>query len=307
VICAAAVLATLRVEAQTLPVQTSGGAPTSAPIETASPPSELPSALQAGSVLTFDAEFNSTSNLSLFNLIQNSHPYNNELENYTPSAVAVQNGTAVLTASPRTGLPNGLTYNSGKITTQGLFAQTYGIFEMRAQLPAGAGMWPAFWLLPNDGSFPPEIDVMEQLGKDPSTIYSSVHWLNPGSSVLQTQTASIADLNTSGVFHTYAVDWEQNFTTYYVDGQVTAQFATPPSVDLPMYMIANLAVGSRWPGPPAGETAQMTIDYIRAYERADTVPEPASATLVLAGLAGIAVTRRAAAHTKSLPSTPSPG
>jgi beta-glucanase (GH16 family) len=304
-LCVAVGLATSRGEAQTLPAQTPGSTPSSSYVGTASLPGELPSALQTGSVLTFDAEFNAANDLSQFNLIQNASPYNNELEYYVPSAVAVQNGMATLTATPKSGLPNGLTYESGKITTQGLFAQTYGIFEMRAELPAGAGMWPAFWLLPNDGSFPPEIDIMEQLGRDPTTTYSSIHWLNPGSSVLQTQTTAVDDLDTTGEFHTYAVDWEPDFTTYYVDGQAIARYATPPSVDMPMYVIANLAVGGAWPGQPAGETGQMDIDYIRVYERVD-VPEPASAALILAGLGGVAMTRRAAARAKPLLSAPPP-
>lgn len=73
-----------------------------------------------------------------------------------------------------------LAYRSGLITTQNLFTQRHGYFEMRAKLPAGRGLWPAFWLLPAGGGWPPEIDVMEVLGHEPDTLHTSVHWTQGG-------------------------------------------------------------------------------------------------------------------------------
>ncbi|MCJ2074167.1 family 16 glycosylhydrolase, partial [Methylobacterium sp. E-016] len=173
----------------------------------------------------------------------------------------------------------GQTYTSGVVSTYHEFSQTYGYFEMRAELPAGTGLWPAFWLMPADGSWPPEIDVMEQLGKDPSTIYTSVHSKvggleQVGSGHFQTTTGvSIAD--TSQGFHTYGVDWELNTITWYFDGREIFQATTPADANRPMYMIANLAVGGSWPGNPDGSTtfpAEMKIDYLRAYSALPTVP-----------------------------------
>jgi beta-glucanase (GH16 family) len=155
---------------------------------------------------------------------------------------------------------DGHPYVSGVISSQPSFAQTYGYFEMRAKIPGGAGLWPAFWLLPSDQSWPPEIDVMESVG-DASKIYSTVHsTLRPA--------VEVAATVTPGAYHTYAVSWDAKNIIWYVDGLKIGEQTTPADLNKPMYMIANLAVGGNWPGPPDATTkfpAVMTIEYIRAY------------------------------------------
>jgi serralysin len=183
---------------------------------------------------------------------------------------AVSNGVMTLTAAPASGeissLINGYKYTSGEINTAHSFTQTYGYFEMRAQLPAGQGLWPAFWLMPKDGSWPPELDVMEMLGNDPSKIYTTVHTNQSGGHTMATQGADVGDV--AGGYHTYAVDWEPDTITFYFDGKAIYQTATPSDMHKPMFMIANLAVGGSWPGNPDGSTpfpASMTIDYVHAW------------------------------------------
>ena len=136
---------------------------------------------------------------------------------------------------------------------------------MRSELPSGQGIWPAFWLLDANGQWPPELDVMEMLGNNPSTYYTTVH-----SNTLSGGYVSQGDnvVNTSTGYHTYGVDWEPDFITFYFDGQKVYQTATPADMNQPMYMIANLAVGGYWPGMVNSTTplpAQMNIDFIRAY------------------------------------------
>lgn len=161
---------------------------------------------------------------------------------------------------------NNQPYTSGTVDTYHEFSQTYGYFEMRAQLPSGQGLWPAFWLLREDSSWPPELDVMEQLGNNPNQIYFTAHSQASGT---HTQVGSAAQVdNTSTGFHTYGVNWQPDNITWYFDGQAIGQAATPADMHSPMYMIANLAVGGYWPGNPDSSTnfpATMNIDYIRAY------------------------------------------
>jgi len=118
-------------------------------------------------------------------------------------------------------------------------AQLYGYFEMTAKLPSTTGVGGAFWLLPQDGSWPPELDVMEELGQDPNTIYQTVHGgtsANPGN---DQGSVNVAGGSQNG-FHTYGVDWEPNTITYYVDGVATRTTATPASMHKPMYMIVSM-------------------------------------------------------------------
>ena len=144
---------------------------------------------------------------------------------------------------------------------------------MRAQLPAGQGLWPSFWLLPEDNSWPPELDAMEMLGNLPNTLVTTVHSQVSGaaqhSSTHYTTSAGTSVANMTTGFHTYGVDWEPDTITWYFDGQKVFQTATPADLNKPMYMIADLAVGGYWPGSPNAATqfpAQMQIDYIRAYQ-----------------------------------------
>ena len=151
-------------------------------------------------------------------------------------------------------------YTSGLITTQLSFAQLYGVFEIRARLPKGRGLWPAFWLLPKDLSWPPEIDIMESVG-DPSKVYFTLHSSaakDPGLEV---------PISPDG-FHTFAVSWDARTVAWFVDGREAKRLPTPPDMHKPMYMLANLALGGDWAGSPDASTpfpAKLSIDYIRAY------------------------------------------
>ncbi len=192
----------------------------------------------------------------------------------------VSSGVLTLTAQPASGsvqpLIDGYKYTSGMINTFNSFTQTYGYFEMRAQLPAGQGLWPAFWLLQADMSWPPEIDAMEVLGHDMTTLYTAAHTNQTGSHTSKGGTIKVPDM--SAGYHTYGVDWQADYITYYFDGNEVWKTATPSDMHEPMYMIANLAVGGYWPGMVNSTTpfpAQMKIDYIRAYsDKGVTVPPP---------------------------------
>lgn len=169
-------------------------------------------------------------------------------------------------------------YTSGMITTQFSFSQTYGYFEMRAKLPAGRGLWPAFWLLPDDETWPPEVDGMEAFGgtnPDGKGDRTMIHY---ASHTVPTQKdKSCSEWYDLGVdltqdFHTYGVDVEPDGITYYFDGKSYARCQANPDTNKPFYMLINLAVGGpgSWPGVPDTSTkfpAYMHVDYARAYQK----------------------------------------
>ena len=157
---------------------------------------------------------------------------------------------------------NNTPFLAGELTTYRTFSQTYGYFETSAKLAAGAGVISAFWLLPVDGSWPPELDAMEVLGNSPTTLVMTSH----SSSGTTPQWANIPDA-TQG-FHTYGVDWEPDKITWYFDGRQMAQTATPADMNKPMYMLLDTMTGTSgsWVGAPKSGTAtQMQVNYVRAY------------------------------------------
>ncbi|WP_431272867.1 family 16 glycosylhydrolase [Dankookia sp. P2] len=130
---------------------------------------------------------------------------NNEAEYYSDSSVGVdpfslKDGVLDIAAAPGSN-PLGLAYNSGLITTAKSFAQLYGYFEARVDLPAGQGFWPAFWLLPADGSWPPEIDILEMLGNNTTTAYAGVRSSTAGNTTFKSN--YLPDL--SAGFHTFGL------------------------------------------------------------------------------------------------------
>ena len=163
---------------------------------------------------------------------------------------------------------NDYEYTSGLLTTHGSFSQTYGYFEIRADMPDNHGVWPAFWLLPEDGSWPPELDVVEMRGQDPNTVHVAAHSNETGS---QTTVGSAVNVPDTEGFHTYGLLWTEDELVWYFDDVEVFRAETPDDMHDPMYMLVNLAVGGAAGTPSDGlaTPAEMQIDYIRAYELGD--------------------------------------
>ena len=207
---------------------------------------------------------------------------NQELEYSTgrPQNVALD-GAGHLAITARAEAYMGKEYTSGRLNTLAHFTRAYGRFEARMQLPAGQGIWPAFWLLGNNQptvGWPQcgEIDIIENKGQEPNKVHGTVH--GPGYSGGQGITADhiVSGAPLSAGFHVYAVEWFANLVVFSVDG--ISYFTVAPQqlpagtqwvFDHPFGIILDLAVGGNYVGSPDSTTTfpqTLLVDYVRVYE-----------------------------------------
>lgn len=225
---------------------------------------------------------------------------NNELEYYTdrPENLSVSNGSLFLTARKEnyTGEAGGaqqlFQYTSSRVRTKGHFSRTYGLYEIRAKLPVGQGIWPALWMLPEDDSYggwasSGEIDIMEALGQYPDRVNGTIQfgsgWPNnfySGKQHILPRNGRISE------WHTYSIVWLPGQIAWYVDNKLYSvkSFWWSSSVngpssdadlnpygapfDKPFHLLLNVAVGGYWPGNPDSTTVfpqTMEVDYVRVY------------------------------------------
>ncbi|MER7929241.1 family 16 glycosylhydrolase [Streptomyces sp. NPDC096057] len=269
-------------------------------------PARAASAAQADAVTfsdTFDGAAGSAVNSSKWTLETGDNVNNHEREYYTSgtnNAALDGQGHLVITAKKENPANyqcwyGTCQYTSARMNTSGKFSAQYGHVEARMKIPRGQGMWPAFWMLgtdigsvgwPNSG----EIDVMENVGFEPSTVHGTIH--GPGYSGANGIGAGYTLPNGQAfadAFHTFAVDWAPNSIKWSVDG-VVYETRTPADVggntwafNKPFFLILNLAVGGDWPGDPNSATAfpaQLVVDSV------SVTTSNTAAGVAIKGLAG---------------------
>jgi beta-glucanase (GH16 family) len=172
-------------------------------------------------------------------------------------------------------------WTSARMITRGLHSFQYGRLEARIKIPAGEGVWPAFWALSDTGQWPAggELDVMENIGKEPTIIHGSIHGTGFTGEPISTAFQLADKTKFAAGFHTYGMIWSPGKIQCYVDDP-SQPYATYTRASLPagavwpfdasrFYLLLNLAMGGGWPGPPNAATpspSEMLVDYVRVYQ-----------------------------------------
>lgn len=192
---------------------------------------------------------------------------NNELQYYSTNNVKAANGLLTLIAKEES--THGRNFTSGAVHTKNTFNFLYGKVEMKAKLPSGQGIFPAFWMMTNkENTWLPEIDILEMLGQKPNEIWMVLHGLDENNEKKTVSQSYMGD-NYSKTFHTFGLEWTPTQLTWLIDGEV--RFETTEYIPHEeMYLYINTAIGGNWPGSPDHTTQFPTlfeIDYVRIYQK----------------------------------------
>ena len=222
-------------------------------------------------------------------------PHNEELQFYTDthdqegSNIWVEDGALVIEAREQkaAGRRREYAYTSGRIMTRGKKEFQYGRMEARIKLPAGHGIWPAFWMLGNTmrtEGWPRagEIDIMEGKGRLPHYASAAIHRGPRGRNKIFSKTYTLEGKSFFDGFHVFAIEWDENQIKWFVDDDnfMTAKKADETNpvywpFDKPFFFILNVAVGGWFDKgednvnqiPKEGDLpTRMLVDYVRVYK-----------------------------------------
>jgi beta-glucanase (GH16 family) len=205
---------------------------------------------------------------------------NNELQSYQTANATVSNGTLKIEA--REERIKNKNYTSARIRTLNQGEWTFGRFSARIKIPTGQGIWPAFWMLPTDevfGGWPRsgEIDIMENIGSEPSTVHGTIHY---GEAFPNNQSTGASYVLPGGerftdAFHEFAIERQAGVIRWTVDGVLFSAKTTADTdpfnwpFDERFHFLLNVAVGGNWPGNPDGTTVfpqVMEVDWVRVHD-----------------------------------------
>jgi beta-glucanase (GH16 family) len=195
--------------------------------------------------------------------------------------VTVAGGTLTLTARQTAGsdAQGSYSYTLGEIqsgrTSSDLskpprFSMLYGFVEARVRAAGTRGFESGLWMSPADESWPPELDIAEILGKSSNMVNMAFHWRNASAGNNQDYTQYVGP-DFAADWHTFGVDWEPTYITWYVDGMARKTYTDSNTIPhAAMDVRANVDVGGPWIGDPDSTTSwpgKFDIDYIRAWQK----------------------------------------
>jgi beta-glucanase (GH16 family) len=247
---------------------------------------------------TFDDEFDGTSlDASKWNV--KGENYYDKVSHWSAENVIVSGGYARLHFEKKTGHQNDdpkrneTPYATGFLDSLDKFAQRYGYFESRMKLPTAPGLWPAFWLMPDRGrNFNPkwqrtatevggmEFDIMEHLTRWGPTRYNiAMHWDGYGKDHKALGSEKIYVQPDKDGFITAGVLITPGSAVYYCNGKEVLRWENPRVSAVPEYMMFTMPSGG-WDNNALDDAklpADLVIDYVRVWQRADLAAGPTTA------------------------------
>ncbi len=174
-------------------------------------------------------------------------------------------------------------YTSASLTTKGIQAWTYGIFEIRAKLKTADGLWPAIWMLGINDNWPMggEIDIMEYYG---GNILANAAWAGASEGETMWDDVRIpvdgfTDPQWNDRYHIWRLYWDVDQMVITMDGEVLNTIELSKTVNgrgvlenpfhHPHFLILNLAIGGKAGGDPTKTEfpTWFSIDYVRVYQQ----------------------------------------
>jgi len=240
----------------------------------------------AGWTKTFEDNFTTTNDSSKWK-VWTGGAYNNELEYYQPANIQIANGAlAIVTkietvtgaTTPSDPTAKTFNYTSGRIeckTNVSANAATPKVrMCARIKLPAGYGMWPAFWSYGDPWPTQGEIDFLEARGQEP-TKYQTNYFFGKtvNRNVVRNAVGYItADADLTQCYHVYEMVWEQNQLTSYLDGQIvevkTSGGYIPSLFGKTERITLNVAVGGNFFtnfDPSQISPGTMYVDWVKVF------------------------------------------
>ena len=206
---------------------------------------------------------------------------NEEAQSYTDRIANsyIEDGKLVIKAMKET-------YGNGEYTSARLISKEsflYGRFDIKAKLPIGKGTWPAIWMMPADslyGEWPKsgEIDIMENVGKEPEWIHGSLHSEKYNFRNGNQVTKRVSIPTNYSEYHTYSVIWTPEYIEFLVDEvpylkHSYDEVAEPSRWEAYPYdkhynILLNLAIGGNWGGEIDNSIMPVYfyMDSIKVYD-----------------------------------------